>query len=43
MCFQTQLVPLHSGARVELRVPLQRQHAEIREGDEVGLYKLCTS
>jgi len=25
-----------SGARVELRVPLQRQHAEIREGDEAG-------
>ena len=26
-----------SGAKVELRVPLQRQHAEIREGDEAGL------
>ena len=31
------LVGDYSGARVELRVPLQRQHAKIREGDEVEM------
>jgi len=31
------LVGDYSGARVELRVPLQRQHARIREGDEVEM------